>query len=321
MTPDFRILANDQDVTATLRDRLLSLTLSEMDGESADKLQMTFDDRDHAIADPEVDAVLQVWLGPRGTLSDMGRFTIEGYSFSGPPDTLTVTATAIDLKSPVRVPRTRAWESRTLGQIVAEIAGRAGLQPVIGASIAAITYPYIAQTAESDLHFLTRLARRVDATAKAAGGRLVVAARADDVTAAGDPKTPVLVTRADLTSWSYDLSERAREGAVAAEVQDTATASRKRLTKGKGPVRVMRHPVASEDEANAAAQAALDRANRDQIEIEASLARFEPALFAGGRVTIAGLRPAIAGTWHLVQVRHTFGGGALVTDFKAKGRT
>jgi phage protein D len=86
-------------------------------------------------------------------------------------------------------------------------------------------------------------------------------------------------------------------------------------------VRVLRHPVASEAEASAAAQATLDRANRNQIEIEASLAIFEPALFAGGRVTISGLRPAISGTWHVVQVRHQFGGGALVTDLKARGRT
>ncbi|MBR3371160.1 MAG: phage tail protein [Rhodobacteraceae bacterium] len=321
MTPDFRILANDQDVTAKLRDRLLSLTLTEADGESADKLELTFDDRDHAIEEPEVDATLQVWLGPRGRLSDMGRFTVEGYSFSGPPDTLKVTATAVDLKSPVRVPMTRAWENRTLGQIVTEVAARAGLEAVVGASVAGISYPYLAQTAESDLHFLTRLARKVDATAKAASGRLVLAARADDVTASGDPKTPVRLGRGDLLSWSYDLSERAREGAVAAEVQDTATATRKRVTKGKGPVRVIRHPAASEDEANATAKAALDKSSRDQIEIEASLARFEPDLFAGGRVTITGMRAAMGGTWHVVQVRHAFGGGALLTDFKAKGRT
>ncbi len=320
MTPDFRIVANDQDVTATLRDRLLSLTLTEADGESADKLELTFDDRDHAIAEPEVDASLQVWLGPRGQLSDMGRFTIEGYSFSGPPDTLKVTATAVDLKSPVRVPTTRAWENRTLRQIVTEIAERAGLQAVVGASVAGISYPYLAQTAESDLHFLSRLARQIDATAKAAGGRLVLAARGDDVTASGDAKTPVTLSRSDLVSWAYDLSERAREGAVAADVQDTATATRKRITKGTGPVRVLRHPAASEDEAQAKAQAALTKSTRDQIEIEASLSRFEPALFAGGRVTISGLRPTMAGTWHVVHVRHAFGGGALVTDFKAKGR-
>ncbi len=321
MTPDFRILANDRDVTGTLRDRLLSLTITEADGETADKLELTFDDRDHAIAEPEINAVLQVWLGPRERLSDMGRFAVEGFAFSGPPDTLKITATAVDLKSPVRVPTTRAWENRTVRQIVTDIAARAGLEAVVGASVAGISYPYLAQTAESDLHFLTRLAQQIDATAKAAGGRLVVAARADDVNATGDAKTNVVLPREAIVSWSYDLSARAREGAVAAEVHDTATGTRKRKTAGQGPVRVLRHPVASEAEASAAAQATLDRANRNQIEIEASLAIFEPALFAGGRVTISGLRPAISGTWHVVQVRHQFGGGALVTDLKARGRT
>ena len=320
MTPDFRILANDQDVTATLRDRLLSLTLTEQDGETADKLEITLDDRDFAIAEPEIDARLQVWLGPRGRLSDMGQFSVEGFSFSGPPNTLRVTATAVDLKSPVRVPTTRAWEDRTLGQIAAEIAGRSGLRVVISPKLAQLRFPYLAQTAESDLHFLTRLTRDLDATAKAAGGRLVVAARGDDVTAGGDPKTPVQVTRGDLVSWSYDKSGRAREGAVAAEVQLTGSAERKRITEGDGPARVLRHPATSEDAARASARAARDRSKREEDTLEAALARFEPALFAGGRVEMSGLRPATDGVWHVAQVRHTLGGGALLTDFKAKGK-
>lgn len=318
-TPDFRILANADDVTARIRDRLLSLTITDNDGEKADRLELSLDDRDNRLEMPELDAVLEVELGLRGQpLHPMGRFAIEGVAASGPPDTIRITATAVDLKTVTRAPQTRAWEGQSFGEIARRIASEAGLDLVIAPRLDTVPFSYLAQTSESDLHFLTRLARGLDATAKAVAGKLVIAGRAPaDQTAAGDDRKPVMLPRDRLTRWQFDLSGRGEEKSIEAEVQLTGSAERKRITAGSGkPARRLRHTFATEAEARRAAQSELARSARGKEKLEATLAGFEPALFAGGRVTLTGLRPETAGTWHITTVRHQLGTG-LVTDFSA----
>ena len=319
MTPEFRITANGADFSAAARDRLLSLTVTEADGEEADRLEITLDDRDGRLESPPIEALISVALGYRDTgLSSMGLFEVEGVRGNGPPDTMTITATAVDLRNLARAPRTVAHEDRTLEEIALEIAGRAGLGLVLGSSLADVRFDYIAQTAESDLHFLTRIARGLDATAKAASGRLVVARRSDNVTAAGDAKRPVRLSRAELTDWRFDISAREAEGTVEAEIQMTESAEKKLIKVGSGdPVRRLRHVFATEDEARSHAEAVLARSIREKTEIGATLARFEPALFAAGRVSFAGLRPEFAGAWHITEVRHNLANGGLVTSITA----
>lgn len=319
MTPDFRITANGADISAKLRDRLLSLSITECDGEEADRLEFTLDDRDGRLESPPLEAQLSVALGYRGDgLAEMGVFEVEGVRGEGPPDQMTITATAVDLRNLARAPRTLAHEDRSLSDIAGEIAGRAGLSLVLGESLAAVKFAYLAQTAESDIHFLTRIARGLDATAKAAAGKLVVARRSDDVTAAGDAKLPVRLRRAQLTSWGFDISARDGEGTVEAEAQLTESAEKKLVKVGDGePVRRLRHVFATEDEARAHAEAVLARSTREKTEIDAALARFTPALYAAGRVTFEGLRPEFAGLWHISKLTHRLSSGGLTTQLWA----
>lgn len=318
MTPDFRLIAAGADVTAILRDRLLSLTVSDEDGETADRLEITLDDRDGRVALPEVDAELDVALGFRETgLTALGTFAVEGVSGSTPPQTMRVTAVAVDMKKSARAPRTRAFEDQTLSEIVATIAGDAGMTPVVGASIRDHRWAYLAQTAESDLHFLTRLAREIDATAKAANGRLVVVRRGEGTTASGDPIEPVVVPVSALASWKWTLKSREVDGQVEAEWSDTAGGLVARISRGSGePVRRLRRVFGSEAEAIRAAEAALGRARREALEIETAGA-FQPALFAGGVAQFTGLRAEFDGDWTVTRVRHVLADG-LRTEIAAK---
>lgn len=60
MRPDFQILADGKDTTATFRDRLISLRITDKAGLESDAVEVTLDDRDGAIdcrpqqADPRV---------------------------------------------------------------------------------------------------------------------------------------------------------------------------------------------------------------------------------------------------------------------------
>ena len=131
--------------------------------------KLELDDRDGRIEWPEVDATLELSLGYREAgLTTIGRYAVDGVSGEGPRQTMRIRAKAVDMKSEARAPRTRAWEGVTLADLVRKVAAEAGLEAVVGDSVAGLSWPYVAQTAESNLHFLTRLLRPLDIVAKPA---------------------------------------------------------------------------------------------------------------------------------------------------------
>ena len=320
MTPAFRISVDGEDATGRVADRLLSLVVTDEDGAKADRLELELDDRDGALAFPDTEARIEVALGFRpGPLSVMGVYAVDGVSGSGPRQTLRITATAADLKGDIRAPRTRAWEGRTLGEIVATIAGEAGLKPVVGASVAGRAWAYVAQTAESNLHFLARLAATLDATAKPAGGALVVQRRGEGRTAAGDRLTPPVIPAWRISDWSWSFEGRTVYRSAEAEWIETGSGVTHKLRVGSGtPLKTLRHPYPTAAEAQRAAEAALSGAERSAMTLEARLAGFEPGLLGGATASVSGLRPELNGAWHLESVSHQLDASGLVTSFRGR---
>ncbi len=273
MTPAFQIIANGADATVSLSDRLLSITVTDEDGEKADRVEIEVDDRDGRVAFPELDTTLLVYLGFRETgLQMVGQFAVDGVSggHGSAGQTMAITATAADLKSDIRAPRTREWENKSLSDIVRKIAGEAGLRSVVGESVGSKVWEYLAQTAESNLHFLTRIAATLDATAKPAGGALIVQRRAEGKSAAGDRITAPVLGPRDLIDWRWRLEGREVVKSVEAEWTDPAVGTRDKVTAGSGtPMRAIRHMHATEDEATRAAEAALQRAAMSAMSLSA----------------------------------------------------
>lgn len=318
MTPAFKITADDQDVTATIADRLARLEVVDEDGTKSDRLELTLDDRDGLIVFPDMDVTLEVWLGFKETgLSMMGIYAVDQVSGQGPLQTMEIGCKPADMKGSIRAPKTRAWQDVTLSSIVAKIAAEANLKPVVSRSIASAHWAYLAQTAESDLHFLTRIAATLDATAKPAGGSLVVQKRGEGVTAAGGALTPPTLSAAELTSWRWQLTGRDIYRCVEAEWHEPGTGTRHVVTRGSGtPKKRLRHPFASAEECTRACEAELKKAGRSGLKIAVEVAGFRPGLLAGTTVTLGGLRPELNGDWHIERVRHRLG-GALTTSFEA----
>ncbi len=318
MTPEFRIFASGVDVSATIKDRLISLAITDQDGTQSDMLEMSIDDRAGLIAWPDTSSILSVWLGFKGSaLSFMGSYAVDGISGSGPAQIIDISATPADLKGPIRAPQTRAWEGVSLKDIAGKIASEAGLSAVVSGSIAGQAWAYLAQTSESDLHFLTRVAGELDATAKIAGGSLIVQKRGDGKTAAGDPLPAPILSRARFSDWRWTLDGRAPFRTIEAEWSEHGAARRGLVTRGSGePKRRLRHLHASEAEAVRAADAALARSGRGEFRLTARVAGFEPALMAGGSVVISGLRAELDGLWHVSRVDHRLE-RALTTEFEA----
>lgn len=314
MKPRVQIRADGGDVTADVADRLLDLVIEDKSGMEADDLSFTLDDRAPHLEMPQHGAELEVALGDDlSGLVTMGRWRVDETEASGPTRKIRVGATSADMASDLRAPRSRAWEGHTLGDIVASIAGAANLIPAVSTSLASTMVPYVAQTAESDLNLLTRLARRYGAIAKPAAGRLVLSRRGEETGTDGTTLPTVELLPADLSEWRLQIVDRGTYQSVEARWRALGEGIERTVLVGSGtPRRTLRHIHATEDEARRAAEAALRDAERGGGSGTLICAGFRPELFAGGRVQTPGLRVEMDATWLISRVEHRLD-GALVT--------
>lgn len=319
MKPTFQIIADDEDVTAVIADRLLSLTVTDEEGGSADRLDIQLDDRDGTIEFPQTGALLDVWLGFKETgLTYMGRYAVDCVSGEGPVLTISIRATAANMIGNIRAPQTRSWEDVTLKDIVSKIAVEAKLEALVAKAIEATHYNFLAQTAESNLHFLTRIARELNATVKPAAGKLVMVQKGSGKTATGEEIEPFDLLNTQLMDWRWKLEERADYGSVEAEWGDMDGGTTQKVVRGdKEPVHKLRHVYATKAEAIRAAEAALVFAGLEAFSMSVEVAGFEPRAFAGGLVRLPDMRGGLEGDWHIKTVTHRLD-SALVTSLQLK---
>jgi phage protein D len=304
MRPVFRLTADGEDVTAGIADRLIQLTLADEAGLEADTLDITLDDRGAALAIPRHGAALELSLGLGARLVAMGRWVVNRTEIAGLDLRLRIGATAADMAGPIRAPRTRLWEDTTLGDMTRAIAAEAGLSAVVAPALDGMRMTE-AQTAESDLHLLTRISRRIGALVKPAAGRLIVTRRGAPETADGTAIAAAPVALADLSRWTLRSEDRGSYGSVEAVWRDLGDGTQSVLVVGSGdPRRRLRHVYPTEAQAREAAEAALADAARGGQSGSLEFASFRPELFAGARLALPFTRAPLAGDWLVTRCEH-----------------
>jgi len=63
LTPAFKVMAESQDITRKIGDRLLSLTVTDNAGIQSDTVEIRLDDKHHELILPRTGAELEVSLG------------------------------------------------------------------------------------------------------------------------------------------------------------------------------------------------------------------------------------------------------------------
>ncbi|MGK2740524.1 contractile injection system protein, VgrG/Pvc8 family [Tepidicaulis sp. LMO-SS28] len=312
MRPEFKIVANGTDITPLIADRLISLSLTDERGEKSDAAVIEIDNRELRVAVPPKGATLEIWLGYRERgMARLGVFTCDEVEIGGPPDTLTIEGKAADMGKTLKQPKTRSWEAMTLGGIVSTIAGEHGLAPKTAEALAATAYDHLDQTDESDLHFLTRLARDLDAVAKPANRHLLFVPRGETKAASGALLTAVTVTPEDLAgNWRARFADRGKYTAVKAYWHDVEGAERRQVVAGSGtPVFTIRNPFSSAAEAKAAAKAKLGSLARGTAVFEGEFLG-RPEFAAEAPLEVQGFGAAADGSWVLTRVTHSLRDGA-----------
>lgn len=316
IAPQFRVVANSQDITDKVRERLKHIRLVDETGATSDTLEIALADNvpTDPIKIPPRGAELEVFLGYDGDVRRMGLFVCGEIELSGFPREMVIRARAapheatpsgrVDLQSH----KTRSWKAgTTLGDMVRRIAGEHRLKPAIAPQLAAIALPHTDQAHESDINLLQRLARRYDAIAKPAGGSLVFAPRGTATTASGAAMPRITLTPEDGSDYRVVFPSRESAGSCIAYYRDIAAAKRRFVTVGEGePVHRLRHSFKDKDSAEAAARARLRARARGERTLSYTFPG-RPDVVAESLAVMKGFREGVDGEWLVTRAEHYMG--------------
>lgn len=351
--PDFMLTVNAKDVTANIRDRLISLTLIDNRGFDADQLDLELDDADGQLAMPVRGAVVKLFLGWKGqALIGKGEFTVDEVEHQGAPDTMTIRARSVDFRGTLNSRREVSYHDTTLGAVVTQIAERNSLKPMLAAGFAALGVSHIDQTQETDTKFLTRLASLYGAVAAIKAGRLLFLRPGSGVTASGKPIPQLTITRQDGDRHSFSIADRGAYTGVTASWLHTKDPKPKKVKVKRKPrekhLRALEHPAAKKKKVTAtktpearegdylagtednvfvlttvyatkaaamrAAKAKWDTLQRGVAEFSLTLAMGRADLFPETPVRVSGFKAVIdAQPWLISKVTHNLSSSGYTT--------
>lgn len=317
LAPTYQLKVAGKDITPNVDARLESLTLTEGRENQADQLDLVLLDHDGQLAIPRKEAEIELQLGWSGQqLIDKGTFVVDEVEHSGAPDKVTIRARAADMGGEIRKRNEKSWHGTTLGDLLAELAKRNSLTHKVEAVLAATAVAHLDQTNESDMHFITRLARQYDAVATVKKKHLLFMPINGTKTSKGESLPTIHITRKDGDQHRWASSARDAFDGVKAHWSDSVGGKRKTAVAGKkdGNTKTLKETYASEADALAAAKSELQRLERGMATFDLTLAIGRPELMPQSPVTVEGFKPDIDGEgWLVKEVVHTLGDGGLIS--------
>lgn len=312
--PVARIELNGKDKTAEWSRYLESLTVTDEAGIKSDTCEVTFDNA-QGFSAPPIGAELRVWLGYEPQPVYMGRYKIDSWTKEGPLRRMTISAKAADMTGAIREPKMRSFHETTVKAIVDQVASDHGLSATVDATIGARQIDHIDQQTESDMHFLTRLAKRQGATFKLADGKIIFAAKGSRKLPSGKDKAEIVITLGpQVSNWTAAAGERGDFGAASASYRDPTTHRKRSAKVGKGKVvHRDRRLYGSEAEAQAAAEANYGDLTRGRLQVSLQMPG-NPNLFAEALVTLKDFDPDVDGPFLAKSVTHTFSASGYTTS-------
>ncbi|WP_336817560.1 contractile injection system protein, VgrG/Pvc8 family, partial [Burkholderia gladioli] len=165
------------------------------------------DDRDGRIRFPPKGATVKVSLGWEGQgLSMLGEYAVDEVGLRGPPASVVFRGKPANMRATSKTQRYGSWSNVRLADIVGDVARRNKWSAACDVDV---VVPRVDQFGESDLHFVTRLARQYGATATVKAGKLIVLPRGGGKSASGKPLPVVTLTPELLLDYDINFPDRA----------------------------------------------------------------------------------------------------------------
>ncbi|ODP33059.1 phage late control D family protein [Pandoraea sp. ISTKB] len=313
----FQVVANGKDITSTIEDRVLKIHTTDKPGLEADECEVELDDRDGAIQFPPKGATLRISLGWEGKgLSLIGEYAIDEITVRGPPDTMIIRGKPANMRATSKTHRNGSWENAKLADIMGDVARRN--KWVVACSVDAVV-PRADQFGESDLHFVTRLARMHGATATVKAGKLIVTPRGAGKSASGMPLPAITLARSDVGHYEVSFPDRASFAAVRTKVHDAKSGKKIDLVipnpdapPGASAVHTERHAFGSTEAAKSAASARLQKLNHNTAKSSLTLTG-RADVSSEKTLTLTGFKKDVDGDYLVETVEHTYEGRSWET--------
>lgn len=185
------------NISSDIQARFISLTYTDVEDGGADDLEIVLDDRDNVVigtwlktevenratANKNKSAKITLnptitqenWNGDGKTMSlACGNFELDDISMKGPPQQVTMKATALAFTTGTRnVKKSRAWENITLLNIAKKIAQEGGYN-VMYLSVKTIKYTRKEQVDQTDIAFLQALCTTAGVSLKINNGAIIL---------------------------------------------------------------------------------------------------------------------------------------------------
>lgn len=328
MKPIYKITADDKDITTTVSQRFISLTIKDSVGLENDSITLVLSDADKALVFPRKGVEIKVWIGYRNAkLTYKGSYTVDELDYSWPPNELVIMAVSTDEKSIGSGRKTVNRGEIRLDELVESIALEHGLIPAISETYADLTVNEC-QVDESDMNYLSRLAKRFKAVSKVKSGRLLFIRKGVAQSASGVDLPVVNVSQRETSKGSY--SERRSEefdGTVATYWEEYTKAyyfwpfrssyKIKHLRKayyqiGHGQyIHRVEGILANREQAIKAAELLHDELSSSASTVSLTIDQGDPTLIAESAIVLTGFIDKINNAnWRIDTVTHSLSGTA-----------
>jgi phage protein D len=308
-------------------DRILEVEVTDEEGLKSDSLNITLDDRDQAIALPQEGARLTCSLGYVETgLVFKGVYTVDEIRAKAPPREIRISAKSADMQGKLKHKHHKGYENKTVGEVIKEVAGRHKLIPAVSSALANFKLDFLANTNESDLNLLTRLADEVDANFNIKNGRLIFSDRGSGLSISGLAMTPVLVLGpsggnianfgsipGNVLDYDCQIVTRPRHGKGRKRGWDKDKASeyQEEIDSVTGDPKYTRpHQSFNPDRARREATRAARSQKRSRGQLQLTVVG-DPHIVAESPLVVQFLRAGVDGVWRVKSVKHRWHGGQI----------
>jgi phage protein D len=295
--PTFKLLANDKDVTNTLQKELISITFKDEENDNADELTIKVAGE---FARPQYEDELKLYLGYGDDLVYCGLFTVQT-SKRNDNNILTISATGVNFSSILKEKRDITYEKISIKDICQQIASRNNLKTK--SDFDDVSILSIAQSNESDLHFLNRLAKSYNAIFNIKNDTLIFTHKIKNNKKNKD--LPSYTVSADeVSTLSIKHSNKTLYKSCKSIWHDTKENKTKEIVVGVGePILTNKGNFKNEAEAKSKAQAKLERAVQGLV--SGSLSMAGEVIFAGGTLNLIDTLED-DGEYRIKSVNHSF---------------
>ena len=251
ITPDFKVEVNGKDVTANVKKHLVSLSLKDEAGDATDELTLNFD---NLFKRPKYKDKIKVWLGYRTGLYYCGSFLVQTTEKN--QNSLRVRATSTNFTTEIKKKRNRSYENISLCDLIKKIADRNGLK--YRCNFNDVFFKHLAQTDESDLNLLNRIAKMYNATFNIKNETLIFIKKQGD----GNNLPVFELDKKNVSSYSIKYANKTLYKSVKAVFHDTKENKVKEVVFGSGePQYVLQDTFKDESEALKRAEGIMDLLN------------------------------------------------------------